>query len=67
MEEEFAQACFHITVYKSYGALPTPHKGGQPVTNSAGSERKAAQPASPKPASHLPADLAVGVFPGTGR
>jgi hypothetical protein len=66
VEEEFAQACFHITVYKSYGASPTEHNATQPGMNNAGAWRKAAQPANPKPASQLPADLAVGVFPVQG-
>ena len=67
VEEEFAQACFHITVYKSYGASPTEHNATQPGMNNAGAWRKAAQPANPKPASQLPADLAVGVFGAQGR
>jgi hypothetical protein len=67
VEEEFAQACFHITVYKSYTALPTGRNATPPGMNNAGTRRKAAQPANPKPASQLPADLAVGVFGAQGR
>jgi hypothetical protein len=67
VEEEFAQACFHITVYKSYGAPAPQHKSAQPPTDDAGTRRKAAQPEKRKPASQLPADLAAGVFPAQGR
>jgi hypothetical protein len=67
VEEEFAQACFHITVYKSYGVPPAEHNTTQPGLNNAGGRRKAAQPANPKPAIQLPADLAVGMFPAQGR
>jgi len=67
VEEEFAQACFHITVYKSYSAAPAEHNATRPGMNNADTRRKAAQPANPKPASQLPADLAVGVFPAQGR
>jgi len=67
VEEEFAQACFHITVYKSYGAAPAEHNATRPVMNNADTRRKATQPANPKPAGQLPADLAVGVFPAQGR
>ena len=52
VEEEFEQACFHITVYKNYGSGSAPHKSGT-------GRRKAAQPAPESPASPLPADLAV--------
>ena len=67
VEEEFEQACFHITVYKNYAALPTPRQSAQPETNNAGARRKAEQPAKRKPAAQLPADLAVGLFPASGR
>ena len=41
VEEEFQQACFHITVYKSYlPPAPAPHKGIAPKTG---------QPAPPEP------------------
>ena len=66
VEEEFAQACFHITVYKSYAALPTQQRTAQPATEDAGTRHKVAQPDKRKPASQLPADLAVGVFPAQG-
>jgi len=65
VEEEFAQACFHITVYKSYDDEPRQRRTAQPSTTSV--ERKSAQPGNKKPASQLPAALAAGVFPGQGR
>ena len=65
VEEEFAQACFHITVYKSYDDAPLQRKTNSPTTTSV--RHKAAQPANSKPASQLPADLAAGVFPAQGR
>jgi hypothetical protein len=53
VEEEFEQACFHITVYKNY-VTPRSHKSTPAQTPS--------QHAAPaKPGSQLPADLAVGV------
>jgi hypothetical protein len=67
VEEEFAQACFHITVYKSYAALAPQRETAQPATSGAGTRRKAGQPANRKPASQLPADLAAGLFPAQGR
>jgi hypothetical protein len=68
VEEEFEQACFHITVYKSYAPSKPVRKAGQPATGpGANGQRKAGQPASRPPAGHLPADLAVGVFPAQGR
>lgn len=52
VEEEFEQACFHITVYKNY-VTPRSHKNAPAQTPS--------QHAAPtKPGSQLPADLAVG-------
>jgi hypothetical protein len=65
VEEEFAQACFHITVYKSYMTPVEAHKNAQPGAGN--SRRKAGQPAGEKPASQLPADLAVGVISAQGR
>ena len=63
VEEEFQQACFHITVYKSY-ATPLPRRrAGQPVeSRGAGTRRKAAQPAG-----DAPAELPVGELPAQGR
>jgi hypothetical protein len=49
VEEEFRQACFHITVYKSYQpANPAPLKAGQSKAKDGKSgQGKAAQPALP--------------------
>ena len=67
VEEEFAQACFHITVYKSY-ATPLPRrKAGQPATSQVRPRSARPPTGSRKPASQLPADLAVGVFASQGR
>lgn len=67
VEEEFEQACFHITVYKNYALSPLSHKiGEQELRSGATTRHKAGQPAE-KPASRLPADLAAGVFPTQGR
>jgi hypothetical protein len=47
VEEEFKQACFHITVYKSYAPARTPHPASQANGGAAGSRRhKAADPSS---------------------
>ena len=68
VEEEFEQACFHITVYKSYAPARHVHTAGQTVTGQAPATRhKAAQPAAKHPGSQLPADLAVGMFAPQGR
>ena len=66
VEEEFQQACFHITVYKSYGSSLTGQKNGQPAPSRiAAPDRDGAEPR--KPASQLPADLAVGGLGSQGR
>jgi hypothetical protein len=64
VEEEFEQACFHITVYKSYAPAKAAHKATEPATNDAGTRRKAAPQ---RHGSSLPADLATGLFPAQGR
>ncbi len=67
VEEEFEQACFHITVYKTYAPYRPERKTEQTVTSpSAGPRHKAVRPASKAP-SQLPADLAAGVLPAQGR
>lgn len=65
VEEEFAQACFHITVYKSYASSLPRRKALQPATTSqgAGTRHKAGQPAG----GETPADTAVGEIPTQGR
>lgn len=58
VEEEFEQACFHITVYNTYGSS-MPHRPVQPAMREAAAPRKAA----PVPrSSSLPSSLAVGVL-----
>ncbi len=64
VEEEFEQACFHITVYKSYAPAKATHKAAEPATNDAGTRRKVAPQ---RHGSSLPADLATGLFPAQGR
>jgi len=65
VEEEFEQACFHITVYKNY-VTPRSHKiTPAAATEDATTQRKPAQAPSQhaaptKPSSQLPAALAVG-------
>ena len=47
VEEEFRQACFHITVYKTYTPPRTPHPAIESGSGSAGPRRhKAADPSS---------------------
>jgi hypothetical protein len=47
VEEEFRQACFHITVYKSYAPPHTPRPATQAGSGGAGTRRhKAADPSS---------------------
>jgi hypothetical protein len=65
VEEEFEQACFHITVYKSYAPAKAVHKAAEPAPNS--TQRKTARPATQRHGSSLPADLATGLFPAQGR
>jgi hypothetical protein len=68
VEEEFAQACFHITVYKDYGVIPPQRRGAQSGPSRATTTpHKAGKPAPEMPSSSLPRDLAVGVFGSKGR
>jgi hypothetical protein len=46
VEEEFQQACFHITVYKSYAPLRTPHPAAQSKNGGAASKRHKAADSS---------------------
>jgi len=39
VEEEFRQACFHITVYKSYAPTRTPRPATQAKSGAAGTKR----------------------------
>jgi hypothetical protein len=72
VEEEFEQACFHITVYKSYAPVRPPNSTVQPATGQGAAARHktgkaAGQPAAHHPASQLPADIAVGGLTAQGR
>lgn len=68
VEEEFQQACFHITVYKSYASSLPQHKSAQPAPSRANAPgRDGGTPTKTKPASQLPADLAVGGLGSQGR
>ncbi len=57
VEEEFEQACFHITVYKNY---VTPRGARKPA------QTPSQHPAPAKPGSQLPADLAAGLLATQG-
>ena len=63
VEEEFEQACFHITVYKNYSATRPAHELAQPAV------REAAAPRPPAPStrrhSSLPSSLASSTFVAT--
>lgn len=68
VEEEFAQACFHITVYKSYApSLPSHRKAAPEQNRLKATEQKTEKPGSRNPASHLPENLAVGILGPQGR
>ncbi len=68
VEEEFAQACFHITVYKSYvTSLPRTKAGRAGASQAGTSEGTGTGRKAAKPASHLPADIAAGEFGAQGR
>jgi hypothetical protein len=58
VEEEFEQACFHITVYKSYTA---PRPAPKPDLREASAPDKSPAPAH-LPISSLPASIAAGTF-----
>jgi hypothetical protein len=61
VEEEFEQACFHITVYKSYTTPRPVHKDAQPALREASAPEKSPSPAH-RPVSSLPASIAAGTF-----
>jgi hypothetical protein len=67
VEEEFEQACFHITVYKTYSARPPAKKLAQPAVRDASAP--APKPAAParRRGSSLPTSIAAGTFAAPGE
>ncbi len=66
VEEEFEQACFHITVYKNY---VTPRSARKPALDATTQPKPVPTPMPSqhaKPGSQLPAALAVGGLSGQG-
>jgi hypothetical protein len=61
VEEEFAQACFHITVYKTYAAPSQPRKLRQPELREASNPHREPSPAHRR-GSSLPSSIAAGAF-----
>jgi hypothetical protein len=61
VEEEFEQACFHITVYKSYTAERPAPKPAQPALREASAPAKPPSPVHRKMSS-LPSSIAAGTF-----
>jgi len=61
VEEEFEQACFHITVYKSYTGPRPVQKAAQPALRQASAPEKPPAPAR-RPVSSLPTSIAAGTF-----
>ncbi len=61
VEEEFAQACFHITVYKTYAAPAQPRKLQEPELREASSPHREPSPAHRR-GSSLPSSIAAGTF-----
>jgi hypothetical protein len=68
VEEEFEQACFHITVYKTYTAPHPAKKLAQPAVRDASAPAKPPVPApSRRHGSSLPTALATGTFAAPGE
>ena len=61
VEEEFEQACFHITVYKTYTTPRPAEKRAQPALLEASAPSKSPAPA-PRRGSSLPASIAAGTL-----
>jgi hypothetical protein len=61
VEEEFEQACFHITVYKTYTTQRPAEKRAQPAVLEASAPSKNLVPASRR-GSSLPASIAAGAL-----
>ena len=67
VEEEFEQACFHITVYKTYAApRPTP-KLAQPAVRDASVPTKTPATPTRRHGSSLPASIAASTFAAPGE
>jgi hypothetical protein len=67
VEEEFEQACFHITVYKNYVPSKPVRGPGQPGAGQDSASRHKAGQQVQKPAGQLPADPPAGELPTQGR
>ena len=68
VEEEFEQACFHITVYKTYTPSSPSHKSAQPAVREAVNRHSPKPSSSPSgPGSSLPSSIAAGTFTASGR
>jgi len=66
VEEEFEQACFHITVYKSYALSKPVRPTGQPETSQGSATRHKAGQRVEKPVSQPPAEIPAGELPVQG-
>ena len=58
VEEEFRQACFHITVYKTYSSAPS-HRSAQPAVRDAANQHQATPSAR---GNSLPTSIATGTL-----
>lgn len=65
VEEEFEQACFHITVYKTYSPASSTHHSA-PALRDAANKHKAS-PSATHSGNSLPNSLAVGTLTPSGR
>jgi len=66
VEEEFEQACFHITVYKTYTAPRHAPKPAQPAVRDASAPARTPAPAH-HPGSSLPTSIAASTFGAPGE
>lgn len=66
VEEEFEQACFHITVYKTYTAPRPAHKLARPAVRDASTPARTPAPAR-RPGISLPTSIAAGAFASPGE
>jgi hypothetical protein len=66
VEEEFEQACFHITVYKTYTAPRPMQKLAQPAVRDASAPARTPAPAR-RPGISLPTSIATGAFAPPGE